>query len=132
MTRLARKQLGSLVQFIKDGGDNLEVPKPFEQPIFLLDTRIAKTQYVEGIDKRVHDLFVGTRLRFQRDVDNRFDKMAIRVLDSGGYRLGYVPADCNEILARMMDGGKLLFGEVTELELLGEHKRISMKVFLDD
>jgi hypothetical protein len=54
------------------------------------------------------------------------------VLDARGRRLGYVPADVNEILARLMDAGKRLYGEVTEIDLVGSWWRIAMGVWMDD
>jgi len=43
-----------------------------------------------------------------------------------------VPVDVNEIPARLMDGGKRLYGEVTEVRLVGGWWRIAMGVWMDD
>ena len=40
-----------------------------------------------------------------RDAGNLHDRWAIKVMHEGK-RLGFVPCDVNEILARLMDGGK--------------------------
>jgi len=120
---------------VMHGGDSgvLDVPKPFAQPICLVDdTRVAGTTHVEGIDELVRGLQEGDRLGLERDPSNKHDRWCIRVLDGQGRRLGFVPADVNQIPARLMDGGKRLFAKVTEVELRGGWRRIGMEVWLDD
>ncbi|MBR3315648.1 MAG: HIRAN domain-containing protein [Atopobiaceae bacterium] len=109
------------------------VPKPFSQPICLAPkTRVAGTAHVDGIAELAESLSEGDRLRLERDPHNRWDRWAIRVLDGDGHRLGFVSADVNEMPARLMDGGKRLYGEVTGVELRGGWWRIGMGVWLDD
>ena len=123
----------NITQFLKDtafGG--MQVAKPFEQPIYLIDLHIAGTSHVDEIDELVEKLSVGERLKFQRESDNSFDHLAIRVMDSDGNKLGYIPADNNEILARLMDGGKLLYSEITRMERFNSWNKITTRVFLDD
>ncbi len=115
------------------GGPGLEVPKPFVQPICLVpDTRVAGTTHVADIAKLAGRLSEGDRLRLERDPSNSQDKWAIRVFDGEGNRLGFVPADINEIPSRLMDGGKRLYAEVTGVERRGSWWRIGMGVWLDD
>ena len=116
-----------------EGAAGLEVPKPFSQPICLVpQTRVAGTMHVVGIDELAGKLSEGDRLRLERDPGNTRDRWAIRVFDGADNRLGFVPADINEILARLMDGGKRLYAEVVEVELRGSWWRIGMGVWLDD
>lgn len=116
-----------------DGGSALDVPKPFSQPICLVPTtRVAGTTHVEGIQELAEGLAEGDRLRLERDVGNRYDRWAIKVFDVRGNRLGFVSADVNEIPARLMDGGKRLFAQVTGIELVGSWWKIGMGVWLDD
>ncbi len=124
----------NLADVLKGGQSGaLGVGAPFEEPIYLVDVHVAGTTHVKGIDQLVEGLHEGDRLSFVREKDNRFDKMAIKVMDADGNRLGYVPCDNNEILARLMDGGKLLYGEVRKKELVDERwNKVSMRVFLDD
>jgi hypothetical protein len=115
-----------------DGGA-LSVPKPFSQPICLVpDTRVAGTSHVEDIDRLAGLLSEGDRLRLERDVDNRYDRWSIRVVSDEGRKLGYVCADVNEIPARLMDGGKRLFAQVSSVERRGSWWRIAIGVWLDD
>jgi hypothetical protein len=123
----------NIAQFVNNAaGAGIQIAKPFEQAIYLIDVHIAGTTHIEEIDELVTGLSVGDKLRFQRDKDNPFDHLAIKVMDSGGNRLGFIPCDNNEILARLMDGGKLLYGEITRMELLNRWHKITMQVFLDD
>ena len=134
LVAVAPTMAGSLIAAMYQGGGSaLEVPKPFSQPICLIpDTRVAGTSHVPGIGGLVASLGEGDRLRLERDPQNRYDPWAIRVLDARGRRLGFVPTDSNEILARLMDGGRRLFAEVTEVELRGSWHRIGVGVWLDD
>lgn len=125
---------GALIAAMHGGGGAMpDVPKPFSQAICLVpDARVAGTTHVEGIDALAQRLSEGDRLRLERDARNRYDTWAIRVLDGEGNRLGFVPADINEIPARLMDGGKRLYGTVTDVDLVGGWWRIGMEVWLDD
>jgi len=116
-----------------EGGGAFDVPKPFSQSICLVpDTRVAGATHVERIEELAQGLSEGDRLRLERDPHNRQDKWAIRVLNLHGNRLGFVPVDVNEIPARLMDGGKRLYGKVTEVRLVGNWWRIAMGVWMDD
>ncbi len=122
-----------LVAMHQGSGSALDVPKPFSQPICLIpETRIAGTTHVEGIDELAERLTKGARLELVRDAENRYDRWAIKVRNDKGERLGFVSADINEIPARLMDGGKRLFAEVTDIELRGSWWKIGIRVWLDD
>ncbi|MDR1185462.1 MAG: HIRAN domain-containing protein [Coriobacteriales bacterium] len=133
MSEIIHIRQSNITQFInKATGENIQMTKPFEQAIYLIDVHIAGTTHIEEIDELVLGLAVGDKLRFQRDKDNPFDQLAIKVMDNDGNRLGFIPCDNNEILARLMDGGKLLYGEIAKMELLDRWHKITMQVFLDD
>ena len=115
-----------------EGSANLQIPVPFAARIVLLeDTHIAGTTHVHGIDELAEGIAVGQELELVRDTANMRDAWAIRVM-ANDTRVGYVPADRNEVLARLMDGGKKLGATVTEKELLGNWHKIHMEVYLDD
>ena len=134
LATIAASGAGAIIAAMHGGGAaGLEVPKPFSQPICLVpQTRVAGTMHVTGIDELAGKLSEGDRLRLERDPGNTRDRWAIRVFDGEGNRLGFVPADINEILARLMDGGKRLYAEVADVELRGSWWRIGMGVWLDD
>lgn len=112
-------------------GSGLE--KPFSNKLLILDgTYIAGTTHVEGIEEMLADVQMGDRVEFQRDPQNIFDEWAIRVMLPGKGRIGFVPADLNQIIARLMDGGKCVFGQIVDIEQLGRWTKVSMEVYLDD
>ena len=116
-----------------DGASGLSVPKPFSNPICLVPhTRVAGTTHVRGVRDLAGALAEGERLRLERDTHNRYDRWAIKVFDKRDNRLGFVSADISEIPARLMDGGKSLFAEVTGVEIVGSWVKIGIGVWLDD
>ena len=120
--------LGSVLE----GNPALSIPLPFTNRIVLIeDTHVAGTSHVEGIETLVSNVHEGQILTLQRETGNRWDTWAIRVLADGA-RIGYVPADRNEVVARLMDGGKRLGATVVGKELLGGWHKIHMEVYLDD
>ena len=115
-----------------NGDGSISIPPPFAQDILLIPhTRVAGTTHVEDIDELVAKLKVDDKLKLQREKDNMVDKFAILIL-SNGKKLGYVSADCNEILARLMDAGKALFAKITQMELVGHWHKLSIEIYMSD
>lgn len=108
------------------------VPMPYVHEIFLIDCKVAGTGYVEGIEKKTSALEKGTLLAFMREPANQYDPLAILILNENNEKIGYVPRARNEILARLMDAGKRVFGRVEEKGVVGEWINISIKVYLLD
>lgn len=124
---------GSLLRAFEQSGLGLEVGKPFACPIVLLErARVAGTSFVSGIDELAGGLAKGDRLVLEREPLNAADRNAIMVRAPGGEKLGYLPADKVEILARLMDGGKLLYARVTSAGQRGPYWQILVEVVLDD
>ena len=109
--------------------DQRGLPMPFTREIFLIETHVAGTTHVPIKDVEPvlseNDLLV-----FQREPDNKHDKLAIRIHDRDGHKLGYVPRDNNEILARLMDAGKLVFGKLHAKTWHGTWLKLKIQVFL--
>jgi len=131
-TALATIGAGSIISASDAAGTPLSVPIPFQSKIVLIeDTRVAGTTHVHGIDTIAGKLELGADLRLEREPGNLADAWAIRVF-AGEDRIGFVPADCNEVLARLMDGGKALSAKLTGKEKLGKWNKLHMEVSLDD
>lgn len=47
-------------------------------------------------------------------------------------RIGYVSCECNEFVARLIDGGKSVEGRLTDKEQIGSWTRLVMEVVLND
>ena len=107
---------GSVIAAASASGASLFVPVPFQSKIALIEgARIAGTTHICGIG----------------EPGNLADYWAIKVY-AGDDRIGFVPADCNEVLARLMDGGKALSGRLTGKEKVGTWNKLRMDVSLDD
>lgn len=95
-------------------------------------TAIAGTRHVAGIREKARAFAPGRRFTFERDRDNLYDPWAVRVLDEDRERLGYVSCECNEVVARLIDGGKRVHGSFSGVEYADCWTRIEMGVYLDD
>lgn len=125
------QQTQGLIAALKGSG-LLDAP-PFSAPILIIErTRIAGTTHVPHILDYAAQLQRGQMLRFARETENQHDRWAISVFDAEDHKLGYMPVDCNEIPARLMDGGKRLFGKVAGVQQRGSWTKIDMEVYLDD
>jgi hypothetical protein len=112
---------GSVIAAANAGGTPLSVPLPFQSSIVLFeDARIAGTTHIHGMDAIAEGLDVGMPLRLEREPGNLADHWAIKVF-AGDVRIGYVPADINEVLARLMDGGKVLSAKLTDKQKVGNY-----------
>ena len=132
MAELVKSEGGSLVGLFHGKGGDLVVGKPFERDIFLFDTYVAGTSYVEGIEELEPHLNVGDALDFFREPDNPYDKRAIVIRNKDGVKIGYVPKADNVVFSRLMDAGKLLFGKISVKQTQGNWLKIDIKVFLHE
>ena len=115
-----------------NGQNGLSLPLPFQQKIVLIpNTRVAGTTHVQNIDEIVEGLNIDDVLELLREKENTADPYAILVL-SKGVKIGYICADCNEILARLMDGGKSLEARLTSIEKIGNWNKLGLEVYLND
>jgi hypothetical protein len=112
--------------------NSLSIPLPFQSKIVLFEAvRIAGTTHASGIDDVMKCMPEDASVDFVREPENLVDKWAIRV-DFAGQKLGYMPADKNEVIARLMDGGKSIQAVVVSREKIGNWWKIFMEVSLVD
>ena len=64
---------------------------------------VAGFTYWEGC-MALDELKIGTRLRLEREPDNRFDPQAVAIY-YGDYNRGYVPREENRVVCKLMDLG---------------------------
>ena len=116
---------------IKGSFDGNGFPMAFVKEIFLLECHVAGTGFRElaGIES---NLVQGRILTFKRERDNVHDKLAIEIFDDLEQSLGYVPRQKNEVLARLMDAGKLVFGKIESVKRLNEWLRIDVRIYMRD
>ena len=130
MTDLVKKNQEALLKFLSGKEMGLDLPSPFERDIFLFDTNVAGTSFIEGIEEIEKTLQIGDKLVFYREPDNKFDPQAIRVETTAGQKIGYVPQQDNVVFARLMDAGKMLCGQIHTKEMRGKWLKMSMKIYL--
>ena len=119
----------ALLALINGAFDKGGLPLPFTKEIFLIETHVAGTSHVPIKDLEP-GLTAGDVLVFKREPDNEHDALAIRILDKQGRKLGYVPKEKNEILARLMDAGKLVFGKLVDKHWHEDWLKVEIKVFM--
>ena len=131
MGELAKTEGGGLVNLFHNNEGGV-VPLPFERDIFLFDTHVAGTAYVDGIEELTPYLKPEDRLSFFREPDNPHDKEAIVVKTDAGVKIGYIPRKDNVVFARLMDAGKMLFGKIISVEMQGTWVKIDIGIWLHE
>jgi len=113
--------------FGKDG-----LPLPYVKEIFLMKCHVAGTSYRKNIKEIEKELQEKDLLVFKRETDNQHDKLAIVIFDTKGQKLGYVPRDRNEVIARLMDAGKLIFGKLERKQWKDDWLKADIRVYMRD
>lgn len=121
----------NFIDIIKNHKDIADI-KPFQKDIFLFNTHIAGTTHVDNILALEPHITENLNVNFFRELNNKYDSKAIVIKDSNGNKLGYVPRDKNEVISRLMDSGKIIYGKVTSKELKGNYVYIRIDVFFKD
>ena len=113
---------------------NKNLPAPFQNQVYLLECHLAGTTHIEGIAEKTKGLNVGSRVKLQRDPKNEHDKQAIGVFIEKDVRIGWVPQHDNEVISRLMDAGKFLYGQVEEIGSVTKtgYLELYFKVYLCD
>ncbi len=127
LTIVGGGHVGLVVGPDREGGLAL----PYGRRVKLLRCHVAGTGYADLEDEEPR-LQVGECLVLLREPANRHDPMAIRVLSSRRRKLGYVPADSNEVLARLMDAGKRLTAALVSKEWDGGWLHLEMEIALEE
>ena len=108
------------------------VPMPFQHEVLLKECHVAGTMHVDVILCKTQTLGVGSPLVLKREPKNEHDELAIRVETLAGERIGWVPRKYNDILARLMDAGKLLVAKVSQKELEDHWLDLRIGIYLKD
>lgn len=111
------------------GKDGLALP--FVQEIFLMQCHVAGTSHLD-LEEVEESLEPTDLLLFKREPDNPYDELAILIFDQSGNKLGYVPKAKNEVIARLMDAGKLLFGKLEKKNWFDEWLKLDIRVYMRD
>lgn len=117
---------------------NLKLIKPNRakeeknREIYLFDTHVAGTSYIENIEEIADNLNFDDKLTCIREEDNEYDLQAIKLITEDNEKLGYIPQADNVIFARLIDAGKKLCARVRSIKLKGKWYKIDIAIFLID
>jgi len=131
MTYLPAHIAPNILAIIKASFDDGGLPLPFVKEIFLLECLVAGTTHLD-LSEIEPLLCANEPLIFRRELDNQYDTLAILILDKEGHKLGYIPKEKNEVPARLMDAGKLLFGRLENKEWQSRWLKLRIRVFMRD
>lgn len=116
--------------------DNGSLQLPFEQDIYLYSLSLAGIKYYINNSKNDDiklKLYEKDKVILQREPNNEYDEYAIAVFLNNKRKLGYIPRRSNKIFARLMDAGKILVGEIEEIEYwFDEISNIKVNIYLKD
>ena len=119
------------LEIVRTSLTNNGLPKPFVQEVELLNCNVAGTTFLD-LDDIEPKLKKHQLLMLQRELKNEYDNNAILILTEEGQKLGYVPQDKNEVLSKLMDAGKLLFGRLNEKNWVDDWLKLDIQVYLRD
>lgn len=116
----------------KRGNGGLRTARPGRtRDVCIIDTAsVAGTKRVEGFVELAEGLDAEERLVLKRDRGNAFDEWAVSVHTLAGKRIGVLPLGENEIVARLLDSDRRVYGRVKRLEQRSTWVNLEMRVFL--
>jgi hypothetical protein len=106
------------------------ITQVMQQDILVLECQVAGTSHRQ-LQEVEPGLSSEVRLELQREPANAYDSWAV-ALYFGKHKIGYIPREKNEVIARLMDAGKAFFATIQAREWKGKWLRIEVKVFLRD
>ena len=116
-----------LLGALSKGAFSLDV---FSREILVLECLAAGTSF-RKLDEVLDDLKETVQLEMKREGKNEFDQFAI-ALWFQNTKVGYIPKEKNEVLARLMDAGKQFYATISAKEMEGNWLKLEIKVILKD
>ena len=116
-----------LLAALSKGQLNIDV---FKKEILVLECLVAGTSF-RKLTEIEAELINTVQLEIKREGQNEFDKFAI-ALHYKETKVGYIPKDKNEVIARLMDAGKSFYATITAKEWEGNWLRLNVKVYMKD
>jgi HIRAN domain len=116
-----------LLAALSNGGISINV---MPKEILVLECIVAGTSFRQ-LHEVEAELDSEVKLDLKREGKNKFDDWAV-ALQFGKTKVGYIPRDKNEVIARLMDAGKQFFAVITAKEWEGNWLKLEVKVYLKD
>jgi len=98
--------------------------------LLLAEVRIAGFMFNDDPYSLMYELHAGDTMELVREPDNPFDEDAIKVLNRYGNKIGYIPRRYNPVIARLMDGGKEIYGILERVVNYSDEPDIIMMVLM--
>ena len=127
LIKINPQYLEIIKQSLSDKGKLL----PFVQEVMLLHCNVAGTTFLE-LDDIEPTLKINQLLAMKRDPQNEHDNNAILIMTETGQKLGYIPRDKNEVLSKLMDAGKLLFGKLIQKSWVENWLKLEIQIYMRD
>lgn len=100
--------------------EEIHVPKKqnIQQNFSNVSSKQRFKTYIAGAHhyKQKNQPLVNEKLKIKRDLDNRHDENAVKVLTLLGEKVGYIPADRAEMLSESIDSGRQFYAMVDKIE----------------
>jgi hypothetical protein len=132
MTQEIVKFNPDFVNILTAGFNSKGLAFPFITEIQLMECYVAGTTFREDIEEIEPELQKDDLLVLKREPDNEYDKLAIAVYDKEERLIGYIPKRKNEIPARLMDAGKIVFGKIESKNWQDNWLKINICIFMRD
>jgi len=116
-----------LLSALSRGQLNINV---FQKEILVLECMVAGTSF-RKLDSIDADLAATVKLDLKRESRNEFDKFAV-ALYYKAVKVGYIPKDKNEVIARLMDAGKSFYATIAAKDWEGTWLRLDIKIYIKD
>ena len=116
-----------LLSALSGGQLNIDV---FKKEILVLECMVAGTSFRQ-LGKVEASLSATVKLDVKREAKNEFDPFAV-ALHYNDIKIGFIPRDKNEVIARLMDAGKSFYATIGAKEWEGNWLRLDVKVLMKD
>ena len=116
-----------LLAALSNGAISIDV---MPKEILVLECLVAGTSFKKLQDLEP-ELISEVKLELKRDNKNEHDKMAVELLFNKT-KIGFIPKEKNEVIARLLDAGKSFFGILHAKEWEGNWLRLDIKIYLKD
>ncbi len=116
-----------LLDALSKGQLNIDV---FKKEIMVLECMVAGTSF-RKLDQVEAELLSTVPLDMKREGKNEFDPFAI-ALYFKEIKVGYIPKEKNQVIARLMDAGKAFYATIQAKEWEGNWLRLDVRVYMKD
>ena len=116
-----------LLAALSSGAISIDV---MPREILVLECLVAGTSF-RKLETVEAELISEVKLELKREAGNEHDEMAIGLWFNKN-KIGYIPREKNEVIARLMDAGKSFFAVLQAKEWEGNWLRLDVKVYLKD